>query len=47
MKQNQGLLQVSFCSLRQIFRPTALSKAVKIKNHYMMVQPVVVFGSET
>jgi len=36
-----------FCSLRQIFRPTAMNKAVKIKIHNTMVKPAVVFGSET
>jgi len=36
-----------FYGVRQIFRSTAVSKAVKIKIHKTMVQPVVVYGSET
>ena len=36
-----------FFRLRQIFRSTAMGKAVKIMIYRMMVKPVVVFGSET
>jgi hypothetical protein len=30
-----------------MFRPTAMSKAVKIKKYKMIVKPAAVFGSET
>jgi len=38
-----------YCSLRQIFRSTAMSKSVEIKiyEYKKMVQPVAVFGSKT
>jgi hypothetical protein len=49
MKYDQGLLQVTdfFNSLRQTFRSTDMSKAVKIKIYKMMVKPALVYGSET
>jgi len=36
-----------FCSLGQIFRHRAMSKAVKCKIYIMLVKPVVLYGSET